>query len=52
MRARRSKVRGVGVMMFGAVWVSGRIGLVRIEGSMDASLYIDMMEQHVMPELR
>ena len=38
--------------MFGAIWVGGRIGLVRIDGNMDAEMYLQMLHESVVPELQ
>ena len=46
------KFNGVGVMMFGGMWVGGRISLIRLDGKIDGPLYIEMLDTFIMSELR
>ena len=38
-------------MMFGVIWVGSCIGLVRIDGNIDTEMYLQMLNESVVPEL-
>ena len=45
------KFGGFGAMFWGGIAVGFKSSLIHVEGSMDAELYIEMLEQLVYPEL-